>query len=106
MSADAMALLQLVFEAEVIPWRGPAPFFFVAVPDVYAAELRAAAKAVSYGWGVAPVEARIGDVVFPTSLFPKDGTYLLPLKAAVRRQAQITAGDRVCVTLTVVPGRR
>jgi hypothetical protein len=39
MSAEEMALLQLVFEAEVIPWRGPGPFFFVAVPDVYAAEL-------------------------------------------------------------------
>jgi hypothetical protein len=106
MSAEDMASPQFVFEAEIIPWRGPAPFFFVAVPDVYAAELRAAAKAVSYGWGVAPVEARIGDVDFTTSLFPKDGTYLLPLKAAVRRQAQITAGDRVRVTLTVGSGQQ
>ncbi len=50
--------------------------------------------------------ASIGGSVFTTTLFPKDETYLLPLKAAVRRQADVTAGDSVAVELTVQAIRR
>jgi hypothetical protein len=48
-----------------------------------------------------PVEARIGDAVFTTSLFPKDGGYLLPVKSAVRKAQGISAGDAVTVEMTV-----
>jgi len=47
------------------------------------------------------VVARISEVDFETSLFPKDGGYLLPLKAAVRRPRQITVGDEITVGMTV-----
>ena len=53
----------------------------------------------TYGWGVIPVAARIGEVDFETSLFPKDGGYLLPLKDAVRKPAGITVGDEVTSTI-------
>ena len=68
--------------------------------------LRQAARAATYGWGVVPVEATINDVTFTTSLFPKDGTYLVPLKDAVRRKTNITAGDTVSVELTIRPRQR
>ena len=71
--------------------------FYAPIPAQYVDELRQLAKIVSYGWGVAPVEAQIGEVAFKTSLFPKDGGYLLPLKDAVRRQANVTAGDLIVV---------
>ena len=61
---------------------------------------------MTYGWGVIPVEATIGGVTFKTSLFPKDGTYLLPVKAAVRRKAEITAGDTIAVEMTLQPATR
>ncbi len=89
------------FEAQIIEWRGPSPFFFVPIPARYADELRLLAKAISYGWGVVPVEADIAGVAFTTSLFPKDGGYLLPLKVAVRRKANVTAGDLVAVGMSV-----
>jgi hypothetical protein len=89
------------FEATVIYWRGPSPFFFAPIPLHCATELRRAAKVVSYGWGVVPVTATVGGVAFTTSLFPKDDSYLLPLKAAVRRKANITAGDLVAVDMTI-----
>src|SRR5580658_5812510 len=101
MSAGEPSLVWLSFEAEVICWRGPSPFFFIAAPPGHAAELRQVARAVTYGWGMIPVEAKLGDVAFTTSLFPKDETYLLPLKTAVRRKANITAGDRVSVEMTI-----
>ncbi len=55
------------------------------------------AALATYGWGVIPVEARIGEIVFTTSLFPKDGGYLLPLKDAVRKPQGLSAGDEVTV---------
>jgi hypothetical protein len=106
MGAGDDELMQISFEAEVIYWRGPSPFFFVAVPPPHAAELRQVARAVTYGWGMIPVQARIGDVAFTTSLFPKDETYLLPLKTAVRRKTDITAGDRISVEMTIQAVRR
>ena len=101
MSDSDDSLVRFAFKADVIYWRGPSPFFFVAVPPREAAELRHVAKAVSYGWGMVPVAARVGEVTFTTSLFPKDETYLLPLKAAVRRKADVTAGDSILVEMTV-----
>ena len=48
-----------------------------------------------------PVEVAISEVNFTTSLFPRDGTYLLPLKDAVRRAANLTSGDRIAVRMAV-----
>lgn len=97
--------MALSFDAEVIHWRGPSPYFYAPLPSEAAEEIRKASKLVSYGWGAIPVEAIVGGVSFTTSLFPKDGTYLLPLKDAVRKPNGITAGDVIHVELTVQPRR-
>ena len=91
----------LEFEAEVIEWRGPSPYIYAVLPAGPAADVARVRRAASYGWGVIPVEAEIGGVRFTTSLFPKDGTYLLPLKVAVRRKIAVTVGDLVGVTMRV-----
>jgi hypothetical protein len=105
MTADADPLAEIAFEAQVVHWRGPSPYFFAVLPDAAAEEVRRVARAASYGWGVVPVEARLADTAFTTSLFPRDGGYLLPLKDAVRRAAAVTAGDRVAVAMTVRLGK-
>ena len=89
------------FRTRIIEWRGPAPFFYAPVPVVQADAVRQLAKVASNGWGCIPVEARIAGVTFTTSLFPKDGTYLLPLKIAVRRRLNVTVGDAIAVAMTV-----
>ncbi|WP_033278410.1 DUF1905 domain-containing protein [Streptomyces sp. NRRL F-525] len=93
--------MRFVFTGRVIEWRGPSPYYFVPVPDEESADIREVAALASYGWGVIPVEARIGDVVFTTSLFPKDGGYLLPLKNAVRKPQGLAADDEVRVDMTI-----
>ena len=93
--------MELTFASRVIEWRGPAPYYFVAVPDEESADIREVAARATYGWGVIPVEARIGAVDFKTSLFPKDGGYLLPLKDAVRKQQGLAPGDEVSVEMIV-----
>ncbi|MFS0737601.1 DUF1905 domain-containing protein [Sphingomonas sp. 1P06PA] len=89
------------FDAVVIEWRGPSPFHFAAIPEALVGEVRHAAREASYGWGAVPVEAEAGGQSFATSLFPRDGGYLLPLKDHVRRTLGIVVGDRVAVTLRV-----
>jgi hypothetical protein len=93
--------MKLKFEAEVIYWRGPSPFHFVPLTDAAAKKVKAEAARLTYGWGVVPVTATIGKLEFTTSLFPKDGGYLLPIKNAVRIPAEIEVGDLLEVTLTL-----
>jgi hypothetical protein len=93
--------VELVFSGRVIEWRGPSPYYFVRLPGEESDDIREVAAMATYGWGVIPVEARIGEVAFRTSLFPKDGGYLLPLKDAVRKPQGLSAGDDVTVKLTI-----
>jgi hypothetical protein len=94
-------VVKLSFRGEVIHWRGPSPFHFVAVPAKQAAQITDVAPMVSYGWGCIPVSARIGATDWTTSLFPKDGGYLVPVKDAVRRAEDVELGDRVAIQLTI-----
>ena len=91
--------MELEFEGEVVHWRGPAPFHFVVAPDDPSAAIEAVAPLVTYGWGAIPVKVRIGTTSFTTALFPKDGAYYVPVKAAVRAAEGIELGDVVTVEL-------
>jgi hypothetical protein len=93
--------VELEFTGDVWFWRGPAPFYFVTVPEPQSVEIEATSSFTSYGWGCIPVRAQIGDTGFTTSLFPKDGGYIVPVKAAVRRAEHLDAGDTVTVRLSV-----
>lgn len=93
--------MDLEFSGEVWFWRGPSPFHFVTVPEDESVDLQATAALVTYGWGMIPVEVRIGSTTWTTSLFPKDGGYLVPLKDLVRKAEGIDVGDTVALRLTV-----
>jgi len=85
----------------MIEWRGPAPFYFVVIPNDVCEEIRTVAKLLSYGWGVIPVSAVIGKTTFTTSLFPKEGGYLLPVKNAVRIPEKLELDNKVNVKLSL-----
>jgi hypothetical protein len=93
--------MHLQFSGEVWYWRGPAPWHYVTVPEQHCGELEAAAAEVSYGWGMIPVRAQIGTTQWSTSLFPKDGAYVVPLKTSVRTAEGIEVGDDVTIDVTV-----
>jgi hypothetical protein len=95
--------LDATFTGELWYWRGPAPFHFVSVPDDVSAAIHAVSAVVSYGWGVIPVRASVGDTTWATSLFPKDGRYVVPIKDAVRRSERLADGDAVTVQLVIRP---
>ena len=93
--------MEFDFDAEIIEWRGPAPYLFAALPQPLADELALAARDLSYGWGCIPATGRIGGTDFTTSLFPRDGGYLVPVKSAVQRAEGVGLGDVIHVELAV-----
>ena len=93
--------MQLVFSGPVWEWRGPAPHHFVTVPEAEAGMLEAVSEMVTYGWGMIPVAVTMGDTEWTTSLWPKDGGYIVPLKAAARKAERVEVGDVVELRLTV-----
>jgi hypothetical protein len=93
--------MEIEFSGDIWHWRGPAPWYFVTVPEPECAQLASASEVVSYGWGMVPVTARIAAIAWETSLWPKDGRYIVPLKAAIRKAANLDEGDTVALRLTV-----
>ena len=89
------------FDAEVFQWRGPAPYYFVTTPADANAFLQDHLAELTYGWGVIPARVRIGNTEVTTSLIPRDGVYVVPLKVALRRPEGIDDGDVVRVRLSV-----
>ena len=91
--------MDLEFSGELWFWRGPAPWHFVTVPDEQCGALEAASALVTYGWGMIPVAARINRTGWTTSLWPKDGRYIVPVKAWVRKAEGLELDDVVTVRL-------
>jgi uncharacterized protein DUF1905 len=93
--------MKIEFTGKIWYWRGPAPWFFVTVPAKQSGELKAILGFVTYGWGMIPATVRIGKTEWETSMFPKDGHYIVPLKTSVRKAEGLEEGDTVEVQLEV-----
>ena len=91
--------LNLKFNGEIWYWKGPAPHYFVTVPAKQCDDLKAILKLVTYGWGMIPVNVQIGKTEWATSLFPKEGSYIVPIKASVRKSENLQEGEKVTVRL-------
>jgi hypothetical protein len=90
------------FQGQIWTWHGPSPWYFVTVPADQSHDLKAIFGFVSYGWGMIPVRVRIGKTEWKTSLFPKDGQYIVPIKASVRSAEDLDAGALVSIQLRVL----
>ena len=102
--------MQIDFVGPIIEWRGPAPFYFVALPAEVCEELDVVASEASYGWGCIPVDVSLEvsplgatkvSPSFYTALIPREGGYLLPLKAAARKSAGLGESGEVVGTLSL-----
>jgi hypothetical protein len=93
--------MNLEFSGKIWFWRGPSPFHFVTVPEEQCRDLKAISTHVTYGWGMIPVHVQIGKTEWKTSLFPKEGRYLVPIKNSIRKAEKLQEGDKVTVRLEV-----
>jgi hypothetical protein len=80
-------------------WRGPAPFYFVSVCPEISAQIKADANATSYGWGAIPVRLTSDDDLWTTSIFTRDGQYIVPIKKAIREALKVGDGDLIQLTV-------
>ena len=93
--------VKIEFNAKLWYGHGPAPWYFVTVPEEHGRDLKANLKLLTYGWGMIPANVQIGQTRWKTSLFPKDGRYIVPIKASVRQAENLEEGDEVTVRLEV-----
>ena len=93
--------MNIEFTGKIWFWKGPAPFYFVTVPPEQSHQLHFISGSVTYGWGMIPVTAQIGPTTWQTSLFPKDGGYIVPIKASVRKARKLEEGDSITLRLEV-----
>lgn len=89
------------FSGKIWFWRGPAPWYFVTVPAKQSLDLKVVSSSVTYGWGMIPLNVRIGQTDWKTALFPKDGRYIVPIKASVPKAENLGEGDKVTIRLEV-----
>ena len=93
--------MNIEFNGKIWFWKGPAPWYFVTIPAEQCRDLRPISRIVTYGWGMIPVHVQIGKTEWTTSLFPKDGRYIVPIKASVRKAENLEEGDQVTIRIEV-----
>lgn len=93
--------MQFEFSGAIFEWRGPAPFYFVALPPEIAEDIKSESANLTYGWGVIPVTVEISGRSVTTSLIPREGGYYLPIKRDLRVLLELEVNDVVNVLLTV-----
>jgi hypothetical protein len=94
-------MLRFEISGTVIEWRGPAPFYFLPTPIEVTEEIEIYKRELTYGWGVIPAKVTVGTVTVTTSLFPKNGSFYIPLKDALRKPDEISVGDFVTLVLEI-----
>jgi len=79
-------------------------WYFATLPARLAAEIRRQFGANARGWGSIRARVKIGHTEWNTALFPerKSKSYLLPIKADVRKAEAIDAGDRITAVLHII----
>lgn len=91
--------MNIEFEGKIWFWKGPSPYYFVTVPPGPSSDIHAISSYVTYGWGMIPVIVRVGRTEWQTSLWPKEGGYIVPIKASVRKAERLAEGDDVTIQL-------
>ncbi|MFZ2253123.1 MAG: DUF1905 domain-containing protein [Minisyncoccia bacterium] len=98
---------KLTFNIAVSVWLYPgdyASWHFVTVPKKESSEISEHYAQFKKGWGSLPVEVTLGKTVWKTSIFPdrKSGTYILPLKASVRKSEGVRESDKVTIKFSII----
>lgn len=91
------------FKSKVWIYPGAAAWHFVSLPQTLSKRIKATFAGLERGFGSLPIQATIGITSWRTSIFPdsKTGSYLLPLKAAVRKKESIKAGQTITISIKI-----
>lgn len=92
-------------KSEVWLYPGMAGWHFMSIPRTEGEDIKKRFGAKKRGWGSLPVVVILGKTSWKTSIFPdkQSGSYLLPLKAHVRKKEGIFSGDKVNFSIEIKP---
>ncbi len=96
--------MRYVWSSTVWKYNGEkAAWHFVGLPHDVAAVIKKKTENKACSFGSVPVVATIGNTSWQTSIFPdrRSESFLLPVKAAVRKTETLFEGDVVKVTIVV-----
>ncbi|MBI5857031.1 MAG: DUF1905 domain-containing protein [Sphingobacteriales bacterium] len=95
--------IQFGFSAKPWQYNGPAGWYFISLPLKMSKEIRKAFKPEETGWGRLPATATIRGSEWKTAIWfdSKRDTYLLPLKAEIRKKENIIAGKKINVAIFI-----
>jgi hypothetical protein len=99
--------LSFSFTSKCWKWQAEkATWYFISLPKAQSEEIKFFNEnhsAKKRGWGSVRVIARVGDTEWQTSIFPqaKEGTYILPIKAEVRKKETIQVDQDVFIKLKI-----
>ena len=92
-------LITIQYEFEAIMWQHPSPggWSFVSLPQVMAEEIRSLLKSREEAWGRMRAKVKMGNSEWETALWydTKQHTYLLPIKAQIRKKELFKVNDRI-----------
>jgi len=96
-------MLSLRVRSKLWLYPGLGGWHFITLPQKQAKTIKALAGARRHGWGAVPVTVTIGRTTWKTSIFPekKSASYVLPVKAGVRKKEKLDEGDVVAFTLEI-----
>lgn len=91
------------FSAKVWIFNGPTPWYFITLPKKLAAEVRMFHGGLQKNFGTIRVTATLGKTSWKTSVFrdTKRDSYVLPLKAEIRKKEKIEPGRKISVRLEI-----
>ena len=90
-------------KSKVWLYAGPTAWHFITVPKELSEIIKEKHAKKARGFGSLRVRVSVGNTSWDTSIFPdsRSGTYLLPLKAGVRKKEEIFEGDTIALTLDI-----
>ena len=94
------------FTATLWQWQGdgPATWRFVTLPFDVTDEIDDITTGRQGGFGSVPVKVTVGRTTWTTSVFPskEQQSFILPMKASVRKAESLTDGQDVAIRLELV----
>ncbi len=92
------------FNAPMWLYQGPGAWHFITVPVEITNQIKSIITGPRRGWGSVRVKATIGSTVWATSIFPykEVSSFILPIKAQVRKAENLSLGDTVFIRITLV----
>ncbi len=95
--------IKFEFSAEMWQHGSPGGWFFVSLPKDMSREIREHLGWQEEGWGRMKVTAQIGEQIWDTAIWfdSKAGTYLLPVKAEIRKRSNLRAGEPIGIMLWI-----